>query len=716
MISDPRQWFWAREAALLVERGCLVRSVQRRLVCFMLALAAAGGCRSGPHQARDWSGYTGPGAAYFNAEEVIFPYEPDPLEPVNRISALVNYKMLRWVLAPLAAGYRWIVPSPVRKGLARAGGNLRYPTRLINNLLQGKLRQSWVETERFAVNSTVGILGFLDPAQRWGLHPHPEDFGQTFARWGWRRSTYLFLPFLGPSSVRDGLGEVPDALSDPASYFFPAPPALAFNALSNHVEADLRLIEGSYDSYEAGRTLHALQRGNLVKDFRWRQDQSGPTQTLRSVFLKPLDEKFGSRAKTLRLQLPGHTRRLPYELWLQAEPGPLMFVIPGLGGHRQGAATLALAEIAFEQGHSVVAVSNPTNWEFMASAASVSVPGNAPIDARDLHLALTYIDRELEARYPGRFQSRRVVGLSMGAYHVLCMAAENVQPGLSDGKHAANADAPEHARISGAHAQQPASAASELVSGAAVDGRTVEPGLRFDLCVALNPPVSIEHGLRQLDRFYNAPLSLPAAGRQAAIEEIYAKVLYLSNGDLQPGTALPFSELESQFLIGLAFRLDLQFMILQSQTLEDQGVLLVERTALRRAAAFRESAEYSFLEYMYAFALPYFCRQDPTLTLSERGAEELFDRMDLRRIGAALSRSPAVRVFTNKNDFLLRTTDLDWLGTTLGTRLTVREEGGHLGNPYREYIRGQIAALLNGGRAADAAHSAPNALLPTLVR
>ncbi len=627
----------------------------RRLLAPALLAAASLGCVSTAYESRDWSTYAGPGTRWFQAEEVEFPHVDDPLEPLNRVSAYVNFQILRWVLLPTTAIYRFFVPAWVRTRLAKAGENLQFPTHFVNNLLQGKLDEAGVESARFAINSTVGILGLFDPAQRWGMHPYPEDFGQTFATWGWKPSTYIMLPLLGASTVRDALGLVPDTLADVATYYHPATYARVFNEQSNRVAADIRAVESAYDAYEPGRTLYRLRREVDVNDFEWHESQSGPTQTLSAIFLTPDDPDFAGRADTERIRIDEARPALPYSLWLQPGPAPLFYALPGFGGNRLGDSTTALAEIAYANGHSVVAVSSPTNWEFMRHGASVTTPGFGPVDAHDLHVALTAIDRDLEARFPGRFEERRVGGLSLGAYQVLLIAAGRDRTAGDE-------------------------EAQDL--------------LEFEIYLALNPPISIEHALLQLDRFYNAPLEYPPEERAKRINEIFAKVLYLSNGELYPGMALPFTEVESRFLIGMKFRLELQFIILQSQDLHDSGVLLTKRTRLHMAPAFREASEFSFMEYFYAFVLPYFAERESEVTLDEDGARALFAESDLRAIGDALHADGRVRVLTNENDFLLRPEDLPWLRKTFGSRLTLSEAGGHLGNLYHAYLQDVIAALL----------------------
>jgi ABC-type transporter lipoprotein component MlaA len=645
-----------------------MRRRARLAVLLVAGAPAVAGCATIAERHRDWTSYDGPGAAYFHAEEVEFPSVADPLEPLNRVTAKVNYELLRWVIAPSAKVYRGVVPGPVRTRAGMAFENLLFPTRFANNLLQGKLREGGVEAARFAINTTVGLLGLFDPAQGSGLHPYPEDFGQTFATWGWKPSTYVFLPFLGPSTLRDGVGEIPDAFIDPAFYFFPASLVRGYNKLGDHVEADLRTVDSAYDAYEVGRTLYTLQREVDVADFEWHADESGPTQTLSAIFLAPRDADFAARAETEHARIDGARPALPYSLWLQPAPAPLMYVVPGFGGNRLSDSAVAIAEIAFERGHSVVVVSNPTNWEFMRFGAGVTVPGFGPVDAHDVHVALSAIDRELEARLPGRFRARRLAGISLGAYSALWIAAGR----------------------------------DREASGAGSGARRGSL-LEFELYLALNPPVSIEHALLQLDRFYNAPLAFPPEERAERIEAIFAKALYLSNGDLQPGMELPFTELESRFLIGMAFRLDLQYMILQSQELFDSKILLTRRSRLNMAPAFREAARYSYMEYLYAFVLPYFADREDDITSDEAGARRLFERSDLHAAADALRDSARVRVFTNENDFLLRPEDVAWLRETLGDRLTLSEQGGHLGNLYSEYMQSVIGAKMDQGAGDDPA-------------
>lgn len=142
----------------------------------------------------------------------------DPFEGYNRFMTGFNDKLYVWVLNPVAKCYRWILPECVRRGIDRFFTNLLYPVRAVNNLLQGKLRNTGEETLRFVTNSTIGLLGFFDPAKEWfGLEAHDEDFGQTLGFYGIGSGPHIVLPFFGPSNLRDTLSLYPDyTYLDPA--------------------------------------------------------------------------------------------------------------------------------------------------------------------------------------------------------------------------------------------------------------------------------------------------------------------------------------------------------------------------------------------------------------------------------------------------------------------------------------------------------------------
>ncbi len=138
----------------------------------------------------------------------------DPFERMNRGTHRFNDAVDRAVLKPVATGYRNHVPQLIQTGVDNVLEHLAFPTTIVNDLLQLKIKDTLIDLGRFAVNSTLGIGGLLDPASRFGIPRNDEDFGQTLGRWGVPSGPYLVLPFFGPSSVRDAPAIYADAQTD----------------------------------------------------------------------------------------------------------------------------------------------------------------------------------------------------------------------------------------------------------------------------------------------------------------------------------------------------------------------------------------------------------------------------------------------------------------------------------------------------------------------
>lgn len=144
----------------------------------------------------------------------------DRLEPFNRAMFSVDQALDTVIFRPVAWTYREIVPDPARRGVTNFLRNLRSPITLANNVLQGDVDRAGQTIGRFIVNSTFGILGFGDVATGLGVPYHYEDFGQTMAKWGVGDGSYLYLPVIGPTSIRDGFGLAVDNFAfDPVTWY-----------------------------------------------------------------------------------------------------------------------------------------------------------------------------------------------------------------------------------------------------------------------------------------------------------------------------------------------------------------------------------------------------------------------------------------------------------------------------------------------------------------
>jgi len=197
----------------------------------------------------------------------------DPFEPFNRAMFTFNEKFDQWLLKPVARGYDWILPDLVKQGVGNFFSNLVQPRVAVNDLLQGKLLQSGRDTGRFLVNTTVGILGFVDVAKSVGLEPKEEDWGQTFAVWGMHDGPYFVWPIIGPRFARDTLGVGFDWLSNPVTYV--NPPAASWELWgADIVDTRARFLPAEKvldqavgdDKYAFIREAYRQRRRNLVYD------------------------------------------------------------------------------------------------------------------------------------------------------------------------------------------------------------------------------------------------------------------------------------------------------------------------------------------------------------------------------------------------------------------------------------------------------------------
>lgn len=174
----------------------------------------------------------------------------DPLEPFNRTMYHVNDTLYFCVVKPVSQVYIGVIPEPARIGIHNFFNNITTPVRLVNCLLQGKGEGAGTELRRFAINTTIGILGFGDPAlDQYGLVPVREDLGQTLAVYGVGDGFYIVWPLLGPSTVRDSVGKVGDWFLSPVSYVEPAEAAIGISAAMYMNESSFYI--GEYEAFKS---------------------------------------------------------------------------------------------------------------------------------------------------------------------------------------------------------------------------------------------------------------------------------------------------------------------------------------------------------------------------------------------------------------------------------------------------------------------------------
>ena len=199
----------------------------------------------------------------------------DPFEPFNRVMFNATLAIDKVVLRPTALVYRAVFPQPIRNGFRNFLNNLDSPIILTNDLLQGELGRARITFVRTLVNTTVGIGGLFDVADRWGYPRHREDFGQTLATLGIGEGPYLFIPLFGPANPRDLFGYGTDLFFQPLTYVqwgdeWYVPYARygvdLIDLRERNIETLDEIEQTSLDYYASVRSLYRQSRNNEINN------------------------------------------------------------------------------------------------------------------------------------------------------------------------------------------------------------------------------------------------------------------------------------------------------------------------------------------------------------------------------------------------------------------------------------------------------------------
>ena len=553
----------------------------------------------------------------------------DPLEPVNRAFFALDKTLFTYALEPIWSGYNAVLPQKARKGIRHFSDNLKYPVRLAGNLLQGEWKNAATETKRFFINTTVGILGFSDPAaDKYNIYLDEEDLGQALGKWGWRKSAYLHVPVWGSSSPRDVVGGIGAVALSPSSWFYGAGATLKFNDKSFKSDSTRQLLDTAFDPYSLNKLYYSRRRAIEIANTQpsLEREDTPQTQTLRSISNRPQDGKFPDKAEIIKVHPVGFRQPLPASVWMQSKPAPIAFVIPGLGGHRLSIQALALAELAHQEGYNVVCFSNNLNWEFIQAAPADYLPGYLDDDLLYLRQAHEATIVKIGAKAKGK---PAVMGFSMGGWYTLNLAASS---------------APEE----------------------------------YSASLAINPPLDLNTGLRMLDKLFRSP-----AGEKDldSIKESSLVKLLASQLRSPEQEALPFSDKEASFLIGLSYRLTLSQTIMASLDIDPSS------------QAHKKVGTLGWNDYYSKIVAP-------TLAKRKINAEALNSASNLRKREAGLMAAKNLKLVLTGNDFLLTQKDLAWFRKRFpGDRTIYTETGGHMGQLWKPEVRESMRAAIRWNHA-----------------
>ncbi len=383
--------------------------------------------------------------------------------------------------------------------------------------------------------------------------------------------------------------------------------------------------------------------------------QSPAIDTLRVGFLEEKTENFSAWQKEYPIfpdfyslsdedsvEIFDGRPEMKYLLWMQDEPAPLVFIVPGNAVSFSSEAPVALAQVFFDRGYSVATISSAMNWEFMESAASAAVPAYPAEDAKDVYNALEKLLKQICADNEGKVTDKILVGYSLGALHTLFMA----------------------------------------------DLENQSPKIGFKRFIAINPPVVLSYSINKIDEFYDkwrywTPGKLQGNMNSAA--DAYFRIL---QNDIAQNGHLDIKESEAEFIIGYSFR------ILLSETIfslykrgEDMGNITQTCSWFSREKVYEQIRGFSFNAYVKDFVAPYYSKKMGRNV----SVEEMACKSSLKAVAPTLASSQSIRIFHNADDFLVSKEDMEWLCSTVPeNRLTIFEHGGHLGNLYIPMVQKRI--------------------------
>ena len=216
----------------------------------------------------------------------------DCFESLNRATFSLNQGLDKVIFKPVAKGYRKL-PTPVRNGTSNALINLSSLITIPNNILQGEFKTAGVNTGRFAINTTVGILGIFDVAKKMGFSEYEkEDYGQTFGKWGVGAGCYLVLPVLGPSTIRDTAGSFANILGgDP---YYNASTKCNNEYLDDSLYVKTKILSGVDFRAKNLETIDNLEKNSM--DFY---------ASVRSLYLQDRQQKITNSNPTIEIMYEG---------------------------------------------------------------------------------------------------------------------------------------------------------------------------------------------------------------------------------------------------------------------------------------------------------------------------------------------------------------------------------------------------------------------------
>ncbi|MCQ2367392.1 MAG: MlaA family lipoprotein [Kiritimatiellae bacterium] len=635
-------------------------------------------------------------------------YGDDKWEPFNRTMFWFTDVTLTYIAKPINVVYTSIIPKPLIKGINNAIKNTEYPVRLLADLFRAEWGGAWTETERFCINTTVGLAGLFDPARDW-LYIYSTDasFSGTFYAWGIAPGPTCAFPFTPYSNIRDNCGYVLDKCLDPKNfidYMYPTGIWIGWTASlwPNYapIWADPWnvVIEPHYDHYRAFlpmmtvksslqrdfwayRRIEAYKAG-LLEDARpslreeiekpetlagsWRtiegfKPRTPAIDTMRSLIWRAKrnddfwwsresiwNSDFASEVSSREVLVEGAEFATPYSFVSTAPVvetrEKLAFVIPGIVGRRDSDSTLAMGELLNENGFKVVLCDDIFSWEYMRSENKGILPGNLPEDAKRFAAFMSTVIDDLREDKKIDNPDVYIVGWSMGGITATHLAALE---------------------------------------------KRGELGFDVKKILAINAPVDIRSAMGEVDDMFSV-LNTWDRERVRKVCTEAAGALYAWADSTDPNKdedidAPNISEEEARFAIAVTMSMPLPELIAVSHDMKPFEQIKSKKTAFHRDEFYREIEEVGCRDYIRDYLISFY----PGMSY-----DDLFAATSLKSLEQDIATNDKLVMIHAWDDVFMNEDDREYLDKTLKDRITWFSVGSHCGNFYTKEFHEEVISRL----------------------
>ncbi len=618
----------------------------------------------------------------------------DKYEKFNRKVFGFNLKLNRIFAKKIHILWASLFPDFVINSLNNAYSNIEYPKRLVSSLLQRDVQAAKNETKRFVINTTLGLAGLVDAADKiFHLEMYNEDMEQALAKCKMCCGNYLVLPFISSTTSRDIVGRILDFALNPTTYVAsPIAAAVKMGLLINrtaYIQPMIKMVESNFvDPYDIARKFFGVEKyiklsnydrtsvlanldndydeqdlvDNKKEDLEVKGKISGSENLilndgvnndlsadifltgynpqnpvldsmrtalfdLREINKSPWSEisiwnrSFNKKIKTAKIEVSKDREKYAFRYILQKNKmSPLAIIFPSVGEGINNNHSTILAKLFYDEGYSVIILGSHFQWEFLRSVDKTHNPGLIKDDVKYINLVVNNSINYLSKKYDRVFLKRTALGTSLGAYAVMFLANEQYQIGANN----------------------------------------------IDKFIAICPPYDLVYAIRQIDKIIDSWKNYPNDLRQK-VAITTAKVMKAYNEKEKfnkDSNSLPFSNYEAKLISAFIFHQKLSDLLYTIETRDNPNI---DKKELYSAIY-----TYNFEDYIKKYFLV------------NHSFDELSRITSFNSISNYLINSDNYRIYHSLDDYLTNKKQLKELKTLCDNKLTLFNNGAHLGFLYRE--------------------------------